>query len=261
MSMERLQEVEQRDTLYTRHGKRWIDIIVSVVALIVTLPINAFIAVGTFFDVGRPVLFKQDRLGKDGRIFKLVKFRNMTNEVDEHGSLLPAGERVTRFGKLMRKTSLDELLNFWPILKGDMSLIGPRPLLVEYGPLYSERHRMRMAVRPGLECPTPERLDHPITWQEQFDNDVWYVENVSLATDLKLLLRIVGLVFDRRQTAIRGGGSRGVFGGYDENGVATSVDALSGKTEYGIRNQENRSVHSDLSAAELTFEGMQSGDC
>lgn len=255
MSAESRTKTRPRDTFYTRYGKRLIDIAVSIIALLVTSPINLLIAVGTLLDVGRPVLFKQERLGKDGKVFTLVKFRNMTNETDEHGSLLPAGERVTKFGRLMRKTSLDELLNFWPILKGDMSLIGPRPLLVEYGPLYSERHRMRMAVRPGLECPTPERLDHPITWQEQFDNDVWYVENVSLATDLKLLLRIVDLVFDRRQTAIRGGGSRGVFGGYDENGVATSVDVLSGKTEYGIRNQENRSAHSDLSAAELTFEG------
>lgn len=261
MSAGDAQPVEPRDTFYVRRGKRLIDIAVSAIALIVTLPINALVAVGTLLDVGRPLLFKQDRLGKDGRVFTLVKFRNMTNKTDEHGNLLPTGERVTRFGRLMRKTSLDELLNFWPILKGDMSLIGPRPLLVEYGPLYNERHRMRMAVRPGLECPTPARLDHPITWQEQFDNDVWYVENVSLATDLKLLLRIVGLVFDRRQTAIRGGGSRGVFGGYDENGVATSVDALSGKTEYGIRKQENRNAHSDLSTAELTFEGMRSGDC
>lgn len=216
-------ETRPRDTFYARCGKRLIDAVVAAATLVVMLLINLLVAIGTLLDVGRPALFKQKRLGKDGRVFTLVKFRNMTNETDEHGSLLPAGERVTRFGRLMRKTSLDELLNFWPILKGDMSPIGPRPLLVEYGPLYSERHRMRMAVCPGLECPTPERLDHPTTWQEQFDNDIWYVENVSLATDITLFARIATLAFDRRQTAIRGGGDRGVFGDYDENGVATST--------------------------------------
>lgn len=260
MSAESRTETRLRDTFYTRYGKRLIDIAVSIIALLVTSPINLLIAVGTLLDVGRPVLFKQERLGKDGKVFTLVKFRNMTNETDEHGSLLPAGERVTKFGRLMRKTSLDELLNFWPILKGDMSLIGPRPLLVEYGPLYSERHRMRMAVRPGLECPTPERLDHPITWQEQFDNDVWYVENVSLATDLKLLLRIVGLVFDRRQTAIRGGGDRGVFKGYDTNGIACSEDILPDIHAGQARNQRNQIANPDARVEGLMYEGTQSSE-
>lgn len=217
--------VKPRNTLYTRYVKRAIDIVVSSAALIVTLPINVFVAVGTYFDVGRPVLFKQERLGKDGKVFTLVKFRNMTNDTDENGDLLPASKRVTRFGSMMRRSSLDELLNFWPILKGDMSLIGPRPLLVKYGPLYSERHRARLAVRPGLECPTPKRLDHPITWQEQFENDVWYVENVSLKTDCMLALRILALVFDPKQTAVRGGGNRGEFAGYNEEGVAVSSES------------------------------------
>lgn len=214
--------VKPRNTLYTRYVKRAIDIVVSSAALIVTLPINVFVAVGTYFDVGRPILFKQERLGKDGKVFTLIKFRNMTNETDENGELLPASRRVTKFGGIMRKISLDELLNFWPILKGDMSLIGPRPLLVKYGPLYSERHKARLAVRPGLECPTPTRLNHPITWQEQFENDIWYVENMSLRTDIKLLFRMISLVVDPCQTAVRAGGSRGEFSGYDENGEATS---------------------------------------
>lgn len=252
--------MKPRDTFYVRCGKRLIDIVVSAIALVVTLPINALVAVGTLLDVGRPVLFKQERLGKDGQVFTLVKFRNMTNETDEHGNLLPAGERVTRFGRLMRKTSLDELLNFWPILKGDMSLIGPRPLLVEYGPLYNERHRMRMAVRPGLECPTPERLDHPTTWQEQFDNDVWYVENVSLAVDAKLFLRIVSLVFDRRQTAIRGGGDRGMFKGYDAGGIAHSDDGLSEIHSGQARNQRNQIANPDQKSEELMYEGTQSSE-
>lgn len=221
--------VAPRDTVYTRYVKRAIDIVVSATALVITLPINVFVAVGTYLDVGWPILFRQERLGMDGKVFTLVKFRNMTNETDEDGVLLPASERVTRFGSLMRRTSLDELLNFWPILKGDMSLIGPRPLLVKYGALYSERHRARMAVRPGLECPTPRRLDHPITWQEQFENDVWYVENVSFRTDLALALRMLSLVCDPRQTAVRGGGGRGEFAGYDEHGVAIAADSMQKK--------------------------------
>lgn len=258
MSVRGRQASAPRDTFYARYGKRWIDVVVSAAALVVTLPINALIAIGTFLDVGRPILFRQERLGKDGEVFTLVKFRNMTNETDELGNLLPAGERVTRFGRIMRKTSLDELLNFWPILKGNMSLIGPRPLLVEYGPLYSERHRMRMAVRPGLECPTLERLDHPITWQEQFDNDVWYVENVSFATDFKLLLRIVALVFDRRQTGVRGGGDRGVFGGYNKNGIATSNNALPEMPKLQHEGCESQSNLSDPTIVELLCEGMRS---
>ena len=167
-----LEDVHPRKTFYTEHGKRIIDIIVSLVALIVTAPINVFIAIGTLIDVGRPLLFHQERLGKDGRIFHISKFRNMKNIRDARGELLPASQRVTKFGKMMRKTSLDELLNFWSILKGDMSVIGPRPLVPEYYGRYNKRHKMRMAVRPGLECPPRENFGHVWTWQEQFDNDI-----------------------------------------------------------------------------------------
>lgn len=208
------------DSLYCRYGKRAMDIVLSAAGLVVTLPINVAIGIGTYRDVGWPIFFKQERLGKDGKVFTLVKFRNMTNETDENGELLPPEQRVTKFGALMRKTSLDELLNFWSILKGDMSVIGPRPLLVKYGPLYSEKHRRRMEVRPGLECPTPYRLDHEMTWQERFDNDIWYVDNVSLGTDLLLFSRMVCVVFDSKQTEIRGSGHRGPFIGYDSNGMA-----------------------------------------
>lgn len=209
-----------KKSFYRRYGKRAIDIVVSAAAIAVTSPINLAIAIATYRDVGSPILFKQERLGKDGKVFTLVKFRNMTNETDENGELLPPEMRVTKFGSLMRKTSLDELLNFWPILKGDMSIIGPRPLLVRYGPLYNDVHRRRMEVRPGLECPTPYKVDHQLSWQERFDNDVWYVDNLSLSTDVKLLLRMVSVVFDRKQTDIREKATRGPFIGYDENGIA-----------------------------------------
>ena len=121
-------EIIPKETFYTKYGKRILDIIISLLAIIITLPINLTIAVVTYFDVGSPIIFSQERMGKDERIFVLYKFRNMTNGTDANGELLPAAQRVTKWGKFVRKTSLDELLNFVSILKGDMSIIGPRPV-------------------------------------------------------------------------------------------------------------------------------------
>ena len=213
-------------TLYARFVKRGIDLVVSAMALIITLPINAVAAVVTLKDVGMPILFKQRRVGKDGEEFTLVKFRNMTNECDERGELLPASQRVTAFGKLMRKTSLDELLNFWSIFKGDMSLIGPRPLVPEYTHRYSDRHKMRLAVKPGLECPPRKLGDRPWTWQEQFENDVWYVENLSFKTDCLMVLNLFKFAFDKKSSSMRAGVQRGSFIGYDFEGHAISLEQL-----------------------------------
>ncbi len=209
-----------RNTFYSKYGKRMLDIVLSAVALILTSPVNLILAVITRFDVGRPILFRQERIGRDGKLFQIVKFRNMTNEVDSNGNLLPAKDRVTKFGRFVRKTSLDELLNFWSILKGDMSLIGPRPLVPAYGLSMSERHKQRHAVRPGLECPYLKTPDHAPTWTEQFEHDVWYVENVSFLTDLKLALALVRTVFDRKSTAVRSAANRGTFMGYHPDGTA-----------------------------------------
>ena len=192
---EHSQKVKPRKTLYTLVFKRLLDICISFVALLVSLPINLFIAVCTFFDVGIPIMFKQERVGKDGKPFTIIKFRNMTNAVNENGELLPPDQRVTKFGKFVRKSSLDELLNFWSIFKGDMSLIGPRPLVCNYLGRYSDRHKMRHAVRPGLECPFVKEV--PQTgrkWQDQFENDIWYVEHVSFLTDVRKCLGLLPLV-------------------------------------------------------------------
>lgn len=213
-------------TLYARIVKRGIDIVVSAVALVVTLPVNAVAAIMTLKDVGRPIFFKQLRVGKDGKEFTLIKFRNMTNECDEHGELLPPSKRVTSFGKFMRKTSLDELLNFWSVFKGDMSLIGPRPLVPEYTHRYCERHKARLLVRPGLECPPRKLADHPWTWQEQFENDVWYVENVSFKTDCLMLFNLVRFAFDKKNSAMRASAQRGPFMGYDLKGNALGLEQL-----------------------------------
>lgn len=127
----------------------------------------------------------------------------MTNAVDKNGTLLPPEERVTKFGCFVRAASLDELLQFWNILKGEMSFIGPRPLLKEYLDIYTPFEMMRHAVRPGLECPAPKPLGHYWTWKERFDNDIWYVENVCLKTDILLFFRIIQSAFNRNNMKIR----------------------------------------------------------
>ncbi len=209
--------------LYVRYGKRAVDIVASAAALAVTAPLNVVAAILTYRDVGSPILFRQKRTGRDGRVFELVKFRNMTNETDANGDLLPPAQRVTRFGRFMRRTSLDELLNFWSILKGDMSLIGPRPLVPEYLDRYSDRHRVRLSVRPGLECPPRIIGDHVWTWQEQFENDIWYVEHVSLRTDLMMAANLVRFALDPKSSFARSVTSRGPFMGYSEDGRAISL--------------------------------------
>ena len=216
-------EVVPSKTWYARYGKRALDVILSGCALIITLPVNALIMVGAFFDVGLPLFFKQRRSGRNGRLFTLIKFRNMKNTVDERGELLPAAQRVTKFGRFVRRTSLDELLNFVSIFKGDMSIIGPRPLPPEYLGRYTKRHKARLMVRPGLECP-PRFFNRPWTWQEQFENDVWYVENVSFKVDCMMMVHLVHYAFSAKSAAQRACAKRGIFMGYDFDGCAITLD-------------------------------------
>ena len=207
--------VHYRDTIYTKYIKRILDLVVAVPAFLVFLPFNIIFGICTFFDVGRPILFHQTRMGKNEKPFNLVKFRNMNNNTDEDGKLLPARERVTKFGYFMRSHSLDELLNFWPILKGDMSIIGPRPLPVFFYDRMSERHKMRTAVKPGLECPRVIDVEGEL-YQKQFENDVWYVENVSFRTDVKMLVLLFKMTFSKKVRDVSAvGGS--YFVGYDDN--------------------------------------------
>lgn len=218
--------VHLKKGIYLCYVKRLIDIVVSIFALIITFPINVIIGIGIFFDVGNPIFFRQERPGKDEKIFTMIKFRSMTNEKDERGNLLPISKRVTRFGSFVRRTSLDELLNFWSILKGDMSVIGPRPLATIYLDRYSERHRARHMVRPGLECPNLKFCGYGHGWHEQFENDVWYVENVSFFVDCKMLLCLIRMVFDkdmRKNHAVTGAGD---FIGYDDIGIAFGANNI-----------------------------------
>lgn len=197
-------ELKIKKSFYVTFVKRVIDILMVFPLLILTLPINTLIAVITFFDVGNPIIFIQERPGLGEEPFTIVKFRNMTNAKDENGNLLPPAERITKFGKFVRKTSLDELLQLWLIFVGKMSIIGPRPLLMEYLPRYNKQQHMRHAVRPGLECPMVYSDEEAITWEKRFENDIWYVENVSFKTDCKMFFRLILLVFDKKRAGVRG---------------------------------------------------------
>lgn len=222
-----LAEVHPRNTFYSKYGKRILDIVISLPIFVVLLPFNCIFGICTFLDVGRPIFYKQTRVGKDGKYFTLVKFRNMNNETDTDGQLLPPSKRVTKFGKFMRKFSFDELLNFWSVLKGDMSIIGPRPQPVFIYERMSERHKMRIAMRPGLECP---RVIHAkgediCKFQRTFENDIWYIENVSLALDIKMFFLLIKMVFSvkKRKDQAEGNGIS-YFVGYNEDGIAISMN-------------------------------------
>ena len=217
--------VHPQNGIYVRYIKRFFDIIVSLIMLIILLPVNLLLAICTFFDVGRPIIFKQTRIGKDGKLFEMIKFRNMTNDTDENGNLLPASQRITKFGKFVRKYSIDELMNFWSVLKGDMSIIGPRPLPVFFEERYSERHRMRNAVRPGLECPRVFDDETLPKYQVRFENDIWYVEHVSFITDIKMVFLLVKMTLNFKKRTNAAGGA-GYFVGYDEHGYAISMTPL-----------------------------------
>lgn len=218
--------VHPRKSFYTKFGKRCLDILISLPAFIILFPFNLIFGICTFFDVGRPVFFKQSRMGMDEKTFTMVKFRNMNEKMDKDGNLLPPSQRVTKFGKVMRKLSLDELLNFWSVLKGDMSIIGPRPQPVFIHERLSERHKMRTAVRPGLECPrmihVPE--EEIFKYNRTFENDIWYVENVSFLLDVKMILALVKMVFSfgKRGNQAKGKGVS-YFVGYNEKGQAMSL--------------------------------------
>lgn len=206
-------KVHPRHNFYAQYGKRILDFCLGGLAFIITLPINIILACFTYFDVGMPIIFKQERIGLKNKPFTIYKFRNMTEERDAEGRLLPAADRVTKFGKFVRKTSLDELLQFWLIMTGKMSFIGPRPLISSYLPQYTERHRMRHCVRPGLECPPHDDNTSTYTWEERFENDIWYVENISLKTDILMIIQLFKLVFNKKNNSIRSnvGSSRGDY--------------------------------------------------
>jgi lipopolysaccharide/colanic/teichoic acid biosynthesis glycosyltransferase len=181
--------------MYEKYFKRAFDILCAVLALTVFSWLYIIIAVLVRIKLGSPVIFKQNRPGKDEKIFKLHKFRTMTDECDESGILLPDSVRLTKFGMFLRKMSLDELPEAWDILVGNLSVVGPRPLLVKYLPLYSEEQRRRHKVRPGLTGLAQVSGRNAISWDEKFEFDVQYVDNITFFGDIRIILATVKKAF------------------------------------------------------------------
>lgn len=180
-----------KDGIYCRYIKRVLDILCALAAMIVFCWLYGIIAILVRVKLGSPVIFKQLRPGKDEKIFCLYKFRTMTDKRDDRGKLLPDEQRLTKFGKWLRSTSLDELPEAWNILKGDMSVVGPRPLLVEYLERYDDRQRHRQDVKPGLSGYAQIHGRNAISWEKRFELDVWYTENVSLWLDIRIVMKTV----------------------------------------------------------------------
>ena len=180
--------------MYKNCIKRLLDILLSLLILVLFCWLYLILAVLVRVNLGSPVLFKQARPGKDEKIFNMYKFRTMTDKKDSEGNLLPDEQRITKFGTFLRKTSLDELPEFFNILKGDMSFIGPRPLLVKYLPYYNERERLRHSVRPGLTGYAQAHGRNAISWEKKFEYDIYYVEHLSFATDITVIIDTVKAV-------------------------------------------------------------------
>ena len=177
--------------------KRAFDFLVALFTLLIFLPVIVVVTVLIRLKLGSPILFTQDRPGLNGNVFKMMKFRTMLDGKDKHGNLLPDDERMTKFGAFLRSTSLDELPGLFNVLKGDMSLVGPRPLLVQYLPLYSSEQARRHNVRPGITGWAQVNGRNAISWEQKFKLDVWYVDNQSFLLDIKILLLTVKKVFVR----------------------------------------------------------------
>ena len=184
--------------------KRLLDIIIASTALILLAPLYAFVAYKVKKNLGSPVLFRQVRPGLHGKPFEMIKFRTMKDAVDANGQPLPDSERLTAFGKMLRSTSLDEMPELWNVIKGDMSIVGPRPLLTEYLPLYNEEQAKRHNVRPGMTGHAQVNGRNAIGWEEKFKLDTWYVENQSTLLDFKIMFKTVHKVLAKDDISAEG---------------------------------------------------------
>ncbi len=200
--------------MYKKFVKRIIDIIMSLIAIIILLPIYIIIAILVLIFMGWPILFKQPRPGKDEKIFNMYKFRTMTNKKDKYGNLLPDDQRLSKFGKFLRSTSLDELPEFFLILTGKMSIVGPRPLVPQYLPYYTDTERKRHSVRPGLTGWAQVNGRNNLNWDDRFKLDVEYVDNISLLMDIKIIIKTIGKVLKSSDINVRGTGKTMDFDKY-----------------------------------------------
>lgn len=197
--------------------KRLFDIIASASGLIILSPVFLILAYLIRKNLGAPVFFTQERPGKDGKPFKMIKFRSMRDAVDKDGNLLPDSERLTPFGKKLRAASLDELPELWNVLKGDMSLVGPRPLLMSYLPLYNDFQFRRHEMRPGVTGWAQVNGRNAISWDEKFAYDIWYIDHFSLWFDMKILFLTIKKVFIKEGISAEGEATMPYFTGNDSN--------------------------------------------
>lgn len=189
--------------MYKHFFKRFFDFWISLIALIIISPILLVVTIWLHFaNKGAGAFFTQERPGKDEKIFKVIKFKSMTDERDEQGHLLPNEQRITKVGKFVRKTSLDELPQLFNVLKGDMALIGPRPLLVEYLPYYTEREKLRHTVRPGITGWAQVNGRNRVEWDKRLEYDAYYVEHLNLAMDCRVLLKTIYNVLERKDIEV-----------------------------------------------------------
>lgn len=225
-----------KKSFYSRFGKRFLDILLSGLAILVLSPVLLVICILELIYHGSPVLYVEKRPGKDGKLFNIYKFRSMTNECDENGELLHPSERITPFGRFIRRFSIDELAGLFNIFNGTMSIIGPRPLMVDYLPLYNERHKYRHAVRPGLACwdlrKGNELTAASFTWNVQFESDIYYVENVSLWLDIKQVFKTVQVMFTKSE--MRTNSDRVKFNGQNLNETRTRSQIIAEEGEEGL---------------------------
>mgnify|MGYP000328883587 CR=1 FL=1 len=197
--------------------KRLFDVVIASIALVILSPLYIFVAYKVKKNLGSPVLFRQVRPGLDGLPFEMIKFRTMKDAFDEQGNPLPDSERLTHFGKMLRSTSLDEMPELWNVIKGDMSVVGPRPLLMEYLPLYNKEQAKRHNVRPGMTGHAQVNGRNAISWEQKFKLDTWYVENRSIWLDFKIMLQTVKKVIAKDDI--------------NETGEATMTKFMGSKTE------------------------------
>ncbi|UUS60873.1 MULTISPECIES: sugar transferase [unclassified Acinetobacter] len=196
--------------------KRLLDIVIASSALVLLSPVYAFVAYKVRKNLGSPVLFRQVRPGLNGKPFEMIKFRSMKDAVDTQGDSLPDSERLTPFGQMLRSSSLDEMPELWNVIKGEMSIVGPRPLLMEYLPLYNEQQAKRHNVRPGITGYAQVNGRNAISWEKKFELDTWYVENRSLWLDFKIMLKTVQKVLSKDDISAEGEATMSKFTGTSE---------------------------------------------
>ena len=194
--------MQKRSIIYSKYIKRLLDILISLTFIVLFSWLYLILVILVRIKLGSPVLFCQERPGYNEKIFKLYKFRTMTDKRDEKGNLLPDSERLTKFGSMLRSTSLDELPEMFNILKGDMSLIGPRPLLVEYLPYYTEEERLRHSVRPGLTGLAQVSGRNYLAWDKRLARDIEYVNHISFIMDVKIIIKTIMVVLKKEDIAI-----------------------------------------------------------